>query len=108
MTVPGTHIDNVHDENRSGLADEIEAAYGSAAAWETAKTTRDPISIATDLTAIPMRLWYSTDDTLCLPAEVTAFASLAGATATSIGAAGGHSISTLNTQQFIDYMEAEW
>lgn len=91
---PAVNVDDIHDNNRASAQASINAAHGgNDAAWETAKTTMDPYlnMAAIAATGVPIRMWTSTDDPICLPASATTFASTTGATEVSIGAAG-HSV----------------
>ncbi len=45
----------------------------------------NPASYAADLSGVPMKLWYSNNDTICLPAEVVSFAADSGAETVNIG-----------------------
>ncbi len=56
-------------------------AYGT----HSIPSAYNPATYAADLSDIPIKLWYSNNDTICNPATVTAFASASGATAVNIG-----------------------
>ncbi len=47
--------------------------------------SHNPASFASDLLGTPIKLWYSNNDSIVLPATVTAFAAASGATAVNIG-----------------------
>ncbi len=47
--------------------------------------SHNPASYAADLSGIPIKLWYSNNDTICLPAEVVSFAADSGAETVNIG-----------------------
>lgn len=74
--------------NRGGFASEVNTAYGGTYNNATQGPTFNPASYAASFST-PTRLFYSSDDTIAIPATVTTFASTAtNATATSVGALG--------------------
>ncbi len=72
--VPAVNVSDIYDNNRSGLAAEIDNAYGGN--WSGNKATHDPaLNTATHASqAIPTRFYYGTNDTTVIPSVVTAFA----------------------------------
>jgi pimeloyl-ACP methyl ester carboxylesterase len=99
LTIPAVSLQGIHDRDPAslGLAAAIDTAYTNHAGYLTALPTRDP-STATNLRTLrdlgPItRIWYSTNDNVIDPTEVTTFASGTGSTLTSIGAQG-HSLNT--------------
>lgn len=93
--IPVIALDAAHDANPerfTNAAATIEAAYGGTAGYNAAIASHDPSqnTAAIAATGVPIHLWYSSTDTLVLPAEVEAFASAVGATCTlhSMGAVG--------------------
>ncbi len=60
-------------------------AYGTS----SIPSDHDPSDYAADLSGVPIKLWYSTNDTVVHPATVTAFAAASGATLQSIGNQSG-------------------
>ncbi len=56
-------------------------AYGTT----TIPNAYNPAHYAASLSGVPIKLWYSNNDTICNPATVTTFASASGATAVNIG-----------------------
>jgi pimeloyl-ACP methyl ester carboxylesterase len=87
--IPVVAADAVHDRNAL-LGALIDAAYGDA--WDASKADRDPSAAGPaaliEAIAQNVRVWYSTDDTIVLPADVTSFATATGVRATPIGAVG--------------------
>ncbi len=49
----------------------------------------NPASYATDLVDVPIKLWYSSNDSICLPAEVVSFAADSGAETVNCGSQSG-------------------
>lgn len=103
-----------YDNNRGGTTipkTELEAAYGgSAAAFAAAMPAHNPARNTGELTGVPMRLYYSTNDPYIPVATVTAFAAAvntAGGTADtfSLGAVG-HTAGALTGDQIADYFDA--
>lgn len=93
--IPTIALDAAHDadpERFTDAAATIEAAYGGSAGYEAAIASHDPSqnTAAIAATGVPIHLWYSTNDTLVLPAEAEAFAAAVGATCElhSMGAVG--------------------
>jgi acetyl esterase/lipase len=96
--IPVVAADALHDRQLGGLGLLIDAAYGSQAAWEAAKATKDPsaagpAAILAGLAA-RIRLLYSVDDPTVLPADVASFCALTGVEARPLGAIG-HDQATL-------------
>jgi len=89
--VGATDLDSLHDRNALGvMAANIEAAYGGLAAWDAAKPTRDPHVNAALIRPLGdrIRIWFSTDDPVVLPAETRADVDAWGAQSTAFGSAG--------------------
>jgi alpha/beta hydrolase fold len=98
LVCPVLNLVAFHDTNRGGYQANIESAYTNLAGYNAAVAGRDPMQIAAagGLAGIPIKIWYSTDDTLSLPTEVdpfiTAVSAIGGAgpiSKSSMGA-GGH------------------
>lgn len=104
MIVPAIDLEDIHDNDRGGHAAGIEAAYGGLAAFQTSMVTRNPIDHADDLTGIPIKIWYSTNDGVCLPAITEAFATASGAELESLGAVF-HSNGTLSPTAVFNYVK---
>lgn len=95
LFLPAVNLADIHDNDRSGLASAIESAYGGAAGYAADGPSHDPANFTSSYTGMPIRIWYSTDDTTAVPSVVTAFGTAVGATLTSMGNVG-HSISSLD------------
>lgn len=85
--IPAVDLADLHDFNRGGYAAEIETAYGGAAGYTAAVATHNPATATASFT-FPVRVWYSTNDPVCIPSTATTFASATGGTAVPIGALG--------------------
>lgn len=85
LIVPAVNVSDIYDNDRSGLAAAIDAAYGGS--WASAKATHDPaLNTATHAAqGIPMKLCYGGADTTIMPQTVLDFAAATGATAVQIG-----------------------
>lgn len=106
LVVPATGVSDIHDNNRSGLAAEIEAAYGGAAGWAAAAAAHDPSlnTAAHRAQGIPMKLFYGGADTTVVPATVASFASAVGVPAINKGATLDH----LTTAPALDAYTDVW
>jgi len=90
LIIPAVNLEDIRANNRGGYATTIEAAHGGAAAWQTARPTRNPLEYASQLAGIPIAIWYSTDDPICVPAQMNAFAAAHGNTVLNSMGAVGH------------------
>jgi pimeloyl-ACP methyl ester carboxylesterase len=90
LLTPIVNLGYYHDVYSDGgvVSAQIDAAYGGSAAYAAAAPTSDPMLYGAQLSGIPMKVWYSTDDPSVRPQDATAFASLAGADIKSLGAVG--------------------
>ena len=82
IRIPVVAFGLLHDQNRAGLAAEIEAAYLGLAGYQAALPSRDP-SHPTNVTKIitfkdRVRAWYSLNDPIVLPSDVTSWQALTG------------------------------
>lgn len=86
--LPAVDLAYFHDSNPEGNTDpaEIEAAYGGLATYQSALPTHSPK--VHKAAGCPIHIWYSSNDTLALPATAEQFASDVGAGMTSFGAVG--------------------
>jgi hypothetical protein len=92
--VPVSDISDIHTNNRSGLAAQINNAHST---WteETRGADHNPATFAaTDLAGLPYQAWGATSDTTCLPATVEAVATAISGTYTEV--AGDHTSSMAN------------
>ena len=83
LILPAVDIQDINTNNRGGLASAINTAY--AGAPPDADT---PAKNAASFVGIPMKIWYASDDPICLPGLTLTFASTAGATTVNLGAVG--------------------
>lgn len=89
LLAPALNMEDIYDNDRGGLAGSIDSAYsGYTGGWATQAATANSANYAANFSGIPIRIWYSTDDPICLASEMTAFAAASGATLTSVGAQG--------------------
>jgi pimeloyl-ACP methyl ester carboxylesterase len=92
--VPVSDISDIHTNNRSGLAGQINTAHST---WteETRGADHNPATFAaTALAGLPYQAWGATSDTTCLPATVEAVATAISGTYTEV--AGDHTSSMAN------------
>lgn len=83
LLIPVLDVQAVYSGNRGSFQSVIGTAYGGA------PTDADnPADYAADLNGIPIRIYYSTSDTITLEAETLAFISASGAEGVSMGAQG--------------------
>lgn len=92
LLAPVVSLQGIHDRDPAGATASIETAYTDGAGYLAALPTHDP-STAANLVALRAlaprtRLWYSTDDTTVVPAEVLAYAAATGCALDSMGAVG--------------------
>ena len=90
LAIPAVSLVDLHDNNRGGYAAEIETAHGviGAYAGNATITARDPLQNAAAYAGIPIKIWYSEDDPICVASAVAAFATAAAATAVNMGKLG--------------------
>lgn len=104
LLAPSVDLQDIVNNNRGGLGGAVSGAYsGYTGGWATQAPTANPANYASGYASVPIRIWYSTNDSICVPATITAFATGSGATLTSLGAIG-HSASTLDAQQLADWV----
>lgn len=89
IRLPVVAADALHDRN-AGIAAFMEVAWGSPAGWEAAAPSRDPSAPANAALIAAfkdsVRIWYSTDDPIVLPADIAAFTATTGVVARPLGA----------------------
>lgn len=90
-----------------GLATTLDAAYSGN--FATNGAPRNPVDVASGLTARPMKLWYASDDASILASEIETMRSLVpGSTKVDIGP-GGHVTSTvakINEKDYVSFFES--
>ena len=93
--------------NPVGLGGAVESAYGGTAGYNAALPVHDPMQNTAAFAPIAdrIRIWYSTTDTVVIPAEVTGFATAAGIDAISIGAQG-HTLGTWDQREGVHWMRS--
>lgn len=98
--IPVVAADALHDRNGL-LGGLIDTAYTNEAGWDAAKANRDPSASGPaaliEAVAQNVRVWYSTDDGIVLPADVTAFSTATGVRAIPLGAVG-HTFDQVHAQ----------
>lgn len=80
--IPAVDIQDIEDNHRVapyGLP-EPSSAYG-----ERPPDAYNPRTYASELRGIPIKLWYSANDTVCVPETVEAFAEASGAELVNLG-----------------------
>jgi len=95
--LPVCDLTDVHTNNRSGLAAVVNAAYGGTYSEATYGATHNPLTMAVagKLSALKMRLFYGSTDSIALPAKATALATAAGANTVLSSVPGDHATTTL-------------
>lgn len=101
--VPMSNLLTIWQNNRAGVTASINAAAGGTYVPATHGPTMDPNVFGASLAGIPIDLWYSSNDTIVLPAEVQALAALIGPSARLnaplTGAHGEAAISSIGRDQ---------
>lgn len=105
LVTPAVDVEDIRANNRNGYAAEIAAAYTDNTGWQAARATHNPADYAAELTGVPIRAWYSTDDAVISAGTVTSFASAAGGDTVSLGAVG-HTAGSLDGQDVADFLLA--
>lgn len=83
LVIPAVDIQDIYDNNRSGFQASISAAYGGRPA-----DADNPADNAASFVDFPIRIYYSTNDTICIASTITTFATATGAELISMGAVG--------------------
>lgn len=87
--IPICDVNDVHANNLWGLAATINAAYGGSYIDAAQKATHNPTYFATVaggsmLANLPVRIYYSSGDTIARPTPALALASAIGASASTV------------------------
>lgn len=106
LALPIVNVENVRAADRLGFASDIEAAYGGLTAWNNARPTHDPVSYANQLDDIPIRLDSSLTDTVGLPAETEAFASIVSLADVVYFGSSGHTYTGFSGVDSVDWIES--
>lgn len=78
---------------------EVDAAYTDHAGYLAAVSTHSPVAYAASIASVPVRIWYSTDDTLAPLSQQQAFQTAHGnTTLVSLGAAGHNPSAATGTE----------
>lgn len=102
--IPGSDVDDIRDNNRAGTTRAaINTAWGLAAGSTSASVplparanpSADANAAAIASSGAVINLYYSTVDTVVIPATVVALAAKLGASATAIDSSTGHSDATV-------------
>lgn len=94
-----------HDNNVGGLAAEIETAYTNLAGYTAAVAAHDPMQHTASYVGVPIKMWYSSDDTVAVTARQQAFIAATGCQSVALGAVG-HSGATVDGAQVTAFFQA--
>lgn len=108
LLLPAVDPQDIYDRDPLGigLKASISTAYGGRPA-----DSEVPALNTASFDGIPIKMWYSPNDPICLPEKVTAFATATGATTVDLGTqsggfAPGHSINGLDPDALRDWIAA--
>jgi predicted alpha/beta hydrolase family esterase len=87
--VPAVNLTDIYRNNRAGVGRSIRDAWG-VSVGKPLPTVADPSLNPLVFAGVAVRLYYSTADKVIMPAMVTAFATLVGATTQVISTTLGH------------------
>lgn len=108
FALPVPDVEAVRAGNRGGGQAAIEAAYVNNAGWQTARPTHNPVEYQGSLVGgAPIRLDYSTDDSIGLASEATAMASAVDVIEAHSFGAAGHTYTGLSGVTVADWIEAQ-
>ncbi len=102
IIIPVLDLQDVYQNNRSGLEPQINAAYGGAPDY----STRSPMNLASSLAGMPIKIWYSTTDPVTPSTSTnTTFQSSVGSSCLvqSLGAVG-HTFSAVNPDDILSFL----
>lgn len=83
LFIPLVDVQDLYDNDRGGYASDVETAYGARPS-----DAQNPADNADDLAGIPIKVWSSSDDDLCLQSTHGAFCTASGAELVDLGAVG--------------------
>jgi alpha-beta hydrolase superfamily lysophospholipase len=107
LWAPALDMEDIFDNDRGSLAATISTAYsGYTGGWATQAATANSANYAAGYLGSSIRIWYSTDDPICLESTITTFGAASGATLTSLGAVG-HSVNGMDVEDFADWVAAQ-
>lgn len=105
--LPAVDLVDLHDNNRAGFKAEIESTYGlgsvPSVAGNATIAAHDPAQNTGAYIGVPIKLWYSSDDSVVIPSVVTTFASNTGAQTQSLGAVG-HTLTSVDENQVLAFL----
>lgn len=113
LLAPALDLEDIVDNpppGFTGLSDSVQSTYSVyPGGWAAQAATANAANFAASYSGIPIRIWYSSNDDLCRPATMTAFAAAAGGdvTLTNMGpsvAANGHGLESLDPQDVVDWL----
>jgi alpha-beta hydrolase superfamily lysophospholipase len=106
LTIPVLEAEDIRANNRANQQAIIEAAYTNNAGWQAARPTRNPVEIADDVAAVgvPLKMWTSENDDICLDQFADAFEQDSGCERASLGAVG-HTVNGWDPTQLHDFVE---
>jgi hypothetical protein len=90
---------DIDTNNRGGFSASIQAAWGGAVPDASC-----PAKNTASFTGFPIKVWYTSDDPVCIPSVVTTFASAVGATTVNLGAVG-HTGTTIDPTQVVSFFQ---
>lgn len=105
LIIPALDLEDLHDNRGLDAAIEAPNAFGSEAAYLAAIAERSPIENAADFQDVPIRIYYSSDDPICLPVICEAFAEATNAELVSLGAIG-HNATTLDARDIVSFIRS--
>lgn len=104
-TIPAIDIEDIRANNRGGYQATIHTAYGSNALWQAARPTHNPVEFASEISAIPVLLFCSSNDPICIRARADAFATAHGNTTIVDLGAVSHDAQTVNPVTVREFVE---
>jgi pimeloyl-ACP methyl ester carboxylesterase len=104
LLLPAPDMQYVHDNASAPLPANMEAAYGGLAALTAAYPTKNAALFPSSYTSMEIQMWASTDDPICTPVMVNAFAAATGIPVISMGAVGHTIPSTFDRRAVVDYL----
>jgi pimeloyl-ACP methyl ester carboxylesterase len=92
LIIPVINVNDVKINNRGGYASLVNAAHGGNYDETTQGATKNPATMkhAGKFAGIPILLYYGLTDTVCVPAEAEAFASVVGPNVETVALNSGH------------------
>lgn len=102
LMIPAVDVEDIRANDRGSYQASIETAYTNNTAWQAARSTHNPTDYPSDLSGVPMKAWYASDDPICTAAAVDAFATATGCEKQSLGAVG-HDAASVDPLQVLDF-----